>query len=186
MYITVNLVRGEKTIYLPYSIRNMDGSKEIALFEIFADTVTYQITTPLTLKLSDDGKAEKLIPKRKYTARELNAFLAGAFLEGDVELKSLGKYPQIIKTNTLAKITKMNLHLSELDNTQNLEDGKLSDILLTVPIAKYSGFTHTEPKNPHYKKLKNGVFQSLTLRLTDQHGGILKEDLGTTVVLHIR
>ena len=47
-------------------------------------------------------------------------------------------------------------------------------------------FTHFKPNIPQYKKLKNGEFTSLTLRITDQAGNIITDGLQVTVVLHIR
>ena len=39
---------------------------------------------------------------------------------------------RIIKTNKLAGITEMILNLDELDNTDNLEDGRPSNVLLIM------------------------------------------------------
>lgn len=183
MYITVENIVGEKTIYLSYPIQNLDGSKEIAVIEIFADNVTYEIPADLKVTLAvGEGEAEKVIPRRRYTSRELNAFLAG-----NVTLTLLNQDPRIIKTNKLANITELCFHLNELDNTNNLKNGKLDDDLLTYHVSSYGDVTHFEPKNPQYKKLKNGIFQSLTLKITDQNGNLTFNDiLGTSVVLHVR
>lgn len=183
MYITVENIVGEKTINLSYSIQNLDGSKEIALIEMFGDNVTYEITAPLKLTLSsgDGASAAKQIPSRKYTSRELNAFLAG-----NVILTTLGKDPRVIKSNKLANITKLNFQLNELDNTNNLLDGRLCNNLMTYHVEGYDDVTRVEPKHPRYKKLKSGVFQSLTMRITNQNGDMITDSLGTSVVLHIR
>ena len=66
--------------------------------------------------------------------------------------------------NKLREITEMDLNLNELDNTDNLEDGRPSNSLLTYHVTSNEDFTHFEPCNPQYKKLKNGEFTSLTLR----------------------
>ena len=159
----------------------MDGSKEIAAIEIFADNVTYEITAPLKLALSAGvGKAEKLIPRREYTSRELNAFLAD-----NITLTPLSNDPRVIKTTKLANITELNFQLSELDNTNNLLDGRLNNNLMTYHISEYADFTSFEPKNPQYKKPKNGIFQSLTLKIVNQDGDLVKDILRTSVVLHI-
>ena len=47
-------------------------------------------------------------------------------------------------------------------------------------------FTRFEPLNPQYKKLKNGEFTSLTLRITDQNNNVITDGPQVTVVLHIR
>ena len=46
-------------------------------------------------------------------------------------------------------------------------------------------FTCFEPHTPQYKKLKNGEFVSLTLRITNQKNKIITDGPQATVVLHI-
>ena len=46
-------------------------------------------------------------------------------------------------------------------------------------------FMSFEPSVPQYKKLKNGEFTSLILRITDQNNNIIADGLQVTVVLHI-
>ena len=86
----------------------------------------------------------------------------------------------------LKEITEMILNLNELDNTDNLEDGRPSNSLLTYHVTSNEDFTHFEPKLPQYKKLKNEEFTSLTLRIMDQAGNVITDGLQVTVVLHIR
>ena len=135
----------------------MDGSKEIAAIEIFADNVTYEITAPLKLALSAGvGKAEKLIPRREYTSRELNAFLAD-----NITLTPLSNDPRVIKTNKLANITELNFQLSELDNTNNLLDGTISNNLMTYHTPEYADVTSFEPKTLNIRKSKLVSFNHL-------------------------
>ena len=47
-------------------------------------------------------------------------------------------------------------------------------------------FTRFKPYILQYKKLKNGEFTSLTMRITDQAGNIITDGLQVTVVLHIQ
>ena len=56
---------------------------------------------------------------------------------------------------------------------------------MTYHISEYADFTSFEPKNPQYKKPKNGIFQSLTLKIVNQDGDLVKDILGASVVLHI-
>ena len=44
---------------------------------------------------------------------------------------------------------------------------------------------HFEPQTPQYRKLKNGEFTSLNLRITDQNNNIVIDGPQVTVVLHI-
>ena len=43
----------------------------------------------------------------------------------------------------------------------------------------------SKPQNPQYKKLKNGEFTSLNLRITDQNNNIITDGPQVTVVLHV-
>ena len=61
--------------------------------------------------------------------------------------------------NKLRGITEMILILNELDNTDNLEDGRPSNVLLNHVTAD-ENFTHFKPNIPQYKKLK---MESLSL-----------------------
>ena len=77
------------------------------------------------------------------------------------------------------------VNLNELDNTDNLQDGRPSNSLLTSHVTSNEDFTRFEPKIPQYKELKNEEFTFLTLRITDQNGNIITDGPRVTVVLHI-
>ena len=51
--------------------------------------------------------------------------------KGKIELTQFNKNPGIKRTNKLAGIKEMVLNLNELDNSDNLEDGRLTIALLT-------------------------------------------------------
>ena len=81
---------------------------------------------------------------------------------------------------------KVAISLNELDDSDNLEDGKPSNILFTYYVTSLEDFMRFEPFNPQYMKFKYGEIVSLTLKITDQNNNIITNGLGTTVVLHIR
>ena len=83
-------------------------------------------------------------------------------------------------------ITEITLNLDELNNSINLKDGRPSNSLLTYHVTDDKDFTRFEPQNPHYKKLKNGEFTSLNLRITDQNNNVITDGPQVTVVFHIR
>ena len=173
MYITINDIKGEKTIDLSYPIHS---SKEIAVISMLSKNTQYEMTKPLKLKLVDGSEKEVL--SKTYMSRELNTFVEGKHI-----ISSLDNDPQIIKMNKLAN---MIFKLDELDNTNNLEDGKPRNTLFTYYMPGSEDFAHFEPATPQYKKLKGGQIVSLTLRITDQAGNVITDGPGTTVVLHIR
>ena len=129
-------------------------------------------------KISD---SKKLILSGTYAGRELLSML-----EGMVELNKFLVDDQVTKTNKLKGIREILLNLDELNNIDNLEDGRPSNSLLTYHVTSNEDFTSFKPQTPQYKKLKNEEFISLTLRMTDENNNIITDGLQVTVVLHIR
>ena len=123
---------------------------------------------------------KKMIPSGTYAGRELLSML-----EGIVEVKEFEFDDQVIKTNKLKGITEMTINLDELNNSNNLKDGRPSNELLTYHVTDDKDFTCFELQTPQYRKLKNGEFTSLTLRITDQNNNIITYGLQVTLVLHI-
>ena len=107
-------------------------------------------------------------------------------LEGIIELNQFEVDDQVTKMNKLKGITEITLNLDELNNSNNLKDGRPSNSLLTYYVTDDKDFTCFEPQNPQYKKLKNGEFTSLNLRMTDQNNNVITDAPQVTVVLHIR
>ena len=149
MYITIYNIKGEKMINLSYSIQNFDSSKEIAVVSMFSDNIQYEITKPLGLKWMDGS--EKQILNKTYTIREIDVLVERKLL-----LTDLSNDSRIIKTNKLAKVTDMIFILNELNNSDNVEDGRPSNTLFTCYVFGSEYFTCFEPKAPQCKKLKNG------------------------------
>ena len=174
----ISNIIGEKKIYLFYPIYSFNPRKEIAVVSMYSDNVQYETTEPLVLKLF--GNDKKRVPNGTYTLRELNMLVEGKFILADLD-----KDPRVIKTNKLAKITDMVFNLNELDNSNNLEDGRPSNTLFMYYVPGLVSFTCFEQKVPQYKKLRNGEIVSLALRITDQNGNMITNGPGTTVVLHI-
>ena len=79
----------------------------------------------------------------------------------------------------------MVISLNELDNSDNLEDGRPSNTLFTYYVTGPEYSTCFEPDTPQYKKLKNGMITSLTLKIMDQSNNIITNGPQVTVVLHI-
>ena len=123
---------------------------------------------------------KKMIPSGTYAGRELLSIV-----EGMVEFNQFVVDDQVTETNKLKGITEITLKLDELNNSDNLEDGHPSNTLFTYQLDTHKDVTHFEPHTPQYKKLKNGEFTSLNLRITDQNNNIITDGLQVTVVLHI-
>ena len=92
----------------------------------------------------------------------------------------------VLRTNKLEKVKKMIISLNELNNSDNLEDGKPSNTLFTYYVTGPEYSMCFEPVIPQYQKLTSGMITSLTLKITDQNNNIITDGPGMTVVLHIR
>ena len=179
MYITINNIKGEKRIDLSYSIQNFDSGKEIPVIRMLSDNVHYKILK-LRAVMDPISNTEKMIPSGTYPGRELLSML-----EGIVELNQFEVDEQVAKTNKLKGITEISLNLDELNNSNNLKDGRPSNELLTYHVTDDKDFTCFKPPTPRYRKLKNGEFNSLNLRIADQNNNVITDGPQVTVVLHI-
>ena len=139
MYITINNIKGEKRIDLSYSIQNFDSDKEIAVIRTLGDNVKCEI---LKLRAVMDSilDTKKMILRGTYAGRELISML-----DGIIELKQFEVDDQVTKTNKLKGITEITLNLYELNNSNNLKDGRPSNELLTYHVSDDKAFTRFEP-----------------------------------------
>ena len=179
IYITINNIKGEKRIDLSYSIQNFDSDKEITVIRMLSDNVRYEILK-LHAVMDHISNTKKMIPKGTYASRELLSMLGGI-----VELNQFEVDDQVTKTNKLKDITEITLNLDELNNSDNLKDGRPSNELHIYHVTSNEDFTCFKPQTPQCKAVKNGEFTSLTLRITDQANNIITDGLQVTVVLHI-
>ena len=147
---------------------------------MLSNNVQYQVLK-LRSVMDPISDTKKMIPSRTYAGRELLSML-----EGMVELNEFLIDDQVIKKNKLKGIMEITLNLDKLDNSDNLEDGRPSNSLLTYRVTSNEDFTSFEPRTPQYKKLKNDMITSLTLKIMDQAGNIITDAPQVTVVLHIQ
>ena len=141
----INDIKGEKRIDLSYSIHPTTGrGKEIAVVSMHISNS--QILSHRSIEvLSVTGK-KIVLNKGVYTDKELNSLIG-------TELKSqmLDSGNDILRTNKLEGITKMVISLNELDNSNNLENGRPSNILFTYSVTSSEHYTLFEPQTPRYK-----------------------------------
>ena len=71
-----------------------------------------------------------------------------------VELNQFEIDDQVTKTNKLKGITEITLNLDELNNSDNLKDGRPSNSLFTYYMTDDKDFMHFEHQNPSTKNLK--------------------------------
>ena len=174
MYITINDIKGAKIIDLSYAIY---PKKEIAVISMHSNNAQYRLQGPIEV-LSVTGK-KIVLNKAVYMDEELNAVIGQ-------ELKSgIDDCGDILRTSKLVTDTKITIILNELDNSDNLEDGRPSNTLFAYYVTSPEYYTNFKSQSPQYKALKNGMINSLSLKMTDQAGNIITDGPGTTVVLHI-
>ena len=176
MYITINDIKGEARIDLSYPIKGKDGlagprSMEIAVVSMLSNNVQYWLQGSIEVLLKTSKKI--VLNKVVYMDKELNS-LTGT------ELRSLmlDSCNDILRTNKLEKVTKMAFSLNELNNSDNLKNGLPSNTLFTYNVTGPEYSTCFKPVTPQYKKLKNGMITSLTLKITDQAGNIITDGPG--------
>ena len=121
-----------------------------------------------------------MLNKGVYTDKELNSLIR-------TELKSqmLDFHNDILRTNKLEGITKMIISLNQLNNSDNLEDGRPSNVLFTYHVTSSECYMLFKLQTPQYRKLKNDTTTSLTLAITDQNNDIITDGPEAIVVLHI-
>ena len=176
MYITINDVIGQKTIDLSYPIYSR---KEIAVVSMHISNSQILLHRSIEVLLKTGKKI--VLNKGVYTDKELNSLIGT-----ELKLQMHDSRNDVLRTNKLERITNRIISLNELDNCDNLEDGRPSNILFTYYVTSSERYTLLEPQSPQYKKLKNDTITSLTLAITDQNNDIITDGLETTVVLNIR
>ena len=124
---------------------------------MLSDNFQYQILK-VRLVMDPISDTKKMVPNGIYASRELISML-----EGIIELNQFEIDDQVTKTNKLKGTTEITLNLDELNNSDNLKNGRPSNELLTYHVDAHEDFTRFEPQTPQYKKLKSGEFTSLNL-----------------------
>ena len=125
MYITINDVIGEKTIDLSYPIhstsRQGEARKEIAVVSMHSSNSQILLHRSIEVLLKTGKKI--VLNKGAYMDKELTPLIG-------MELKSqiLDSRNDILRTEG---ITKMIISLNELNNSDNIEDGRPSNVLFT-------------------------------------------------------
>ena len=142
MYITINDVIGEKTIDLSYPINPTAGlGKEIAVVSMHISNSQILLHRSIEVLLKTGKKI--VLNKGVYMDKELNSLIG-------TELKSqmLDSRNDVLRTNKLEKITKMIISLNKLNNFDNLEDGRPSNILFTYYMTSFECYMLFKPQTP--------------------------------------
>ena len=115
---------------------------------MLSDNVKYKILK-LRAVMDPISDSKKMIPKGAYGGRELISML-----EGIIELNQFEVDDQVTKTDKLKGITEITLNLNELNNSDNLKDGRPSNDLLTCHLTDDKDFTRFKPQTHNIGTLK--------------------------------
>ena len=170
MYITINDIKGGKTIDLSYPIYS---KKEITVVSMHISNSQILLHRSIEFFLKTGKRI--VLNKGVYMDKELNSLIGTEMKSQMLDLNN-----DIQRTNKLVNGTKISLN--ELNNSDNLEDGKPSNTLFTYFVTSPEYFTRFKPQSPQYKKLKNGTITSLTLAITDQNNDMITD--GPEVMLY--
>ena len=150
MYITINGIIGENTIDLSYPIhsttRRGEARKKIAVVSKHSNNAQISLHRSIEV-LSVTGKKIVLNNKGVYMDKELNTLIGM-----ELKLQMLDSHNDILRTKKLVNGTKITISLNELNNSDNIEDGKPSNTLFTYFVTSPEYFTQFEPQSPKYKK----------------------------------
>ena len=145
MYIMINDIKGEKTIDLSYPIHS---KKEITVVSMHISNCQILLHTSIEFLLKTGKKI--VLNKGVCTDKELSSLIGT-----ELKLQMLDSHNDIQRTNKLVNGTKITISLNELNNSDNLEDGKPSNTLFTYFVTSPEYFMRFKPQSPQYKKLKN-------------------------------
>ena len=146
MYIMINDIKGEKTIDLSYPIYPTAGQdeakKEIAVVSMHISNSQILLHRSIEFFLKTGKKI--VLNKGVYTDKELNSLIGM-----ELKLQMLGSHNDIQRTNKLVNGTKITVSLNELNNSDNLKDGKPSNTLFTyfVTSPEHLGISNSNPHN---------------------------------------
>ena len=91
-------------------------------------------------------------------------------------------------TDMLLSKKMFSFKINKLSTTDNILNGKPSDILYTGYINKdisFGDIVYFEPTNVQYKKLVNGIISQLKVSLIDGDGNEILSNFKISIVLHI-
>ena len=128
-----------------YLIQLIDSDKEIVVIIMLSDNIQYNILK-LHSVMDPISDRKKMILSGTYASGELISML-----EGIIELNQFEVDDQVTKTNKLKGITEITLNLDELNNSDNLKDGRPGNSLLTDYVTSNEDFTCFEPQTPVQK-----------------------------------
>ena len=199
MYITADDIKNEISLYYP--IDNRFGDKKIGLIRAYFVYSFYNVEKDEKIHLKN-GETLK-VKKGLYTLKDIEKVSLGKVkydtLTGksviDPTISRFGPYMNKILgisngnyMDTLLSKKMLSFKVNKLSTTDNILNGKSSDVLYTGyhnKSLKFGDIVYFEPTNVQYKKLVNGVIDQLKVSLVDGDGNEILSNFKISIVLNI-
>ena len=199
MYITADDIKNEISFYYPIDNRFRD--KKIGLIRAYFVYSFYNVEKDEKIHLKNGSPL--LVKRGCYTKKDIEKVssikvkydsLTGKSVI-DVSISRFRPYMNkvlgIINGNyidTLLSKKMFSFKINKLSTTDNILNGKSSDVLYTGYLNKdisFGDIIYFEPANIQYKKLVNGVIDQLKVSLIDGDGNEILSNFKISIVLHI-
>ena len=199
MYITVDDIKNEISLYYP--IDNRNGNKKVGLIRAYFIYSFYNVKKDEKIHL----KNGETLPVKKgcYTTKDIEKVSSGKVkcdsLTGksviDPTISRFGPYVNKILgisngnyIDTLLLKKMFSFKINKLSTTDSILNGKPCEILYTDYLNKdisFGNIVYYEPKNVQYKKLVNGIIDQLKVSLINGDGNKILSNFKISIVLHI-
>ena len=199
MYITVDNIENEISLYYP--IDNRNGDKKVGLIRAYFVYSFYNVEKDEKIHL----KNGKTLPVKRgcYTMKDIEKVSSGKVkydsLTGksviDPTISQFGPYMNKILgisnenyIDMLLSKKMFSFKINKLSTTDNILNDKPCDVLYTAYLNKdisFGDIVYFEPKNVQYKKLANGTIDQLIVSLVNRDGNEIFSDFKISIVLHI-
>ena len=199
MYITADNIKNEISLYYP--IDNRNENKKVGLICAYFVYSFYNVGKDEKIHLKN---SETLQVKRGcYTMKDIEKVSSGKVKYDSLTGKSvidptisrfrpyMNKILGISNGNyidTLLSKKMFSFKINKLSTTNNILNGKSSDVLYTGYLNKdisFGDIIYFEPANIQYKKLVNGVIGQLKVSLIDGDGNEILSNFKVSIMLHI-
>ena len=199
MYITVDDIKNEVSLYYP--IDNRNGNKKVGLIRAYFVYSFYNVEKDEKIHLKNGSPL--LVKRGCYTKKDIEKVSSGRVkydsLTGksviDPTISRFGLYMNKILgisngnyIDTLLSKKMFSFKITKLPTTDNMLNGIPCDVLYTDYVNKdisFGDIVYFELKNVQYKKLANGTIDQLKVSLIDRDGNEILSNFKISIVLHI-
>ena len=199
MYITVDDIKNEISLYYP--IDNRNGNKKVGLIHAYFVYSFYNVEKDGKIHLKNGSPL--LVKRGCYTTKDIEKVSSGKVkydsLTGksviDPTISRFGPYMNKILgisngnyIDMLLSKKMFSFKINKLSTTDNVLNGKPCDALYTGYLNKdisFGDIVYFEPTNVQYKKLVNGVIDQLKVLLVDGDGNEILSNFKISIVLHV-